>query len=288
MKNFDNKIISTDRSAEQEVFSRARIPWEKTSEDAWKEVSAATGSLAPEPVRTRYQVAVGWTIAAALMIFLSTVVFMALYTRSLSTQTGEERKISLNDGSVIKLNAGSSLSYHPWWWKFARKVTLSGEGYFEVTPGRAFSVSSANGVTTVLGTRFNVFARENRYEVSCLSGKVKVESALTDDAVILQPDERATLNDHGKLDLIRLKELEKQIHWIQGEWIYTDEPLINVINQIEAQYRIKILLPAGDRHRFTGGFDKTMQIQGVLDLVCTPFGYTFARKANGEFEIYPK
>jgi ferric-dicitrate binding protein FerR (iron transport regulator) len=229
-----------------------------------------------------------WTIAASLLILIGTSVFQALYTKSISTGSGEERMITFTDGSTLKLNAQSVTSYHPYWWKFSRKVTLSGEGCFEVTPGRTFSVQSDNGVTTVLGTRFTVYSRQTRYEVSCLSGKVKVESTLTDDAVILQPNEKASLNDHGKLDLNQLQETEKQVSPIQTEWIFTNEPLHNVIQTIESQYHIKIGLPAGDRHRFTGGFDMTMPLQSVLDLVCTPFGYTFTQKANGEFEIYPK
>jgi len=288
MENIDKKHTHGNDLSDQDILTRVAIPWRKTRKEAWEEVSSRIGNRTSQPAGIRYKLIARWTIAASLLVLTCSGIFQALYTRSISTGNSEERTISFNDGSTVKLNAESRMSWHPGRWKFARKVSLSGEGYFEVTPGHTFSVRSENGITTVLGTSFNILARENRYEVSCLKGKVKVESTVTDDAVILQPDDQASLNVNGKLDLKRVQELEKQITWVRNEWTYTDEPLINVIHNIEIQYNIKIIMPAGDSHRFTGGFEKAMPLQDVLDLVCTPFAYTFTKKANGEFEIHHK
>jgi transmembrane sensor len=288
MENFNKKGIPGDRSAEKEFFSKTQIQWGKTKEEAWNEVSARIGArmVKPLPVlRLRRGIL---AIAASFLILAGTALFGLFYSKTLTTEAGESKTLIFGDASMAKLNAGSSLTYHPLSWKFARKVLLGGEGYFEVKPGRRFEVLSETGVTTVLGTKFNILARNGVYEVSCLSGKVKVESRATDDAVILQPDEKATLNDHGKLDLNRETDLHKQIGWIRNEWIYTDESLLKVIQDIEIQYNVRISLPAGDSHRFTGGFEKTMPVESVLDLVCTPFGFTFSKKTAAQFEIHSK
>jgi ferric-dicitrate binding protein FerR (iron transport regulator) len=285
MEHVDTNSISRSRPSDEEILSRACISWKKTREEAWEDVSAS--------IRNRTSIRLTgsrfvWAVAASLAILISTGLFMSLYTKSFITAPGEERTITFSDGSITKLSAQSELSYHPLIWKLDRKVKLNGEGYFEVIPGNTFSVISEKGITTVLGTKFSIFARQNRYEVSCVSGKVKVESTMTDDAVILHQDEKAWLNTHGKLDLDREQQREQQIDAKQSEWTFTNEPLQNVIRTLEDQYGIKINLPAGDSHRFTGGFDKAMPIQNVLDLVCTPFGYTFTEKSKGEFEIHPK
>lgn len=285
MEHVDTSSIRRSRPSDEEVLSRAGIHWKKSREEAWLEVSA---SIRNRTSMRLTGVRFAWVVAASLLVLLSTGLFMSLYTKTIITVAGQESTISFSDGSITKLSAQSELSYRPLIWKLTRKVKLSGEGYFEVIPGNTFSVISEKGITTVLGTKFSVIARQNRYEVACISGKVKVESTLTDDAVILQQDEKAWMNSHGKLDLDRVQQPEKQIDTKQSEWIFTNEPLQNVIRTLEDQYGIKINLPSGDRHRFTGGFEKAMQIQNVLDLVCTPFGYTFTEKSKGEFEIHPK
>jgi transmembrane sensor len=288
MENLDTMETRYTRRSEKELLSGAVIQWNKSKEEALREITAKIGGADKKRVLRRGFSPLTWALAASLLILITGSIFLRFHTTTILTGTGEEKTLNFSDGSVAKLNAESELSYHPFWWKFSRKIRLTGEAYFEVKPGGRFEVLSAQGVTTVLGTRFNILARGNTYEVSCLSGKVKVESAATEDAVILKPDEKAFLNDHGKLDCKQIQELQKQITWIQTEWIFTGELFINVIQIIESLYHTSINLPNDDNHRFTGGFDRSMSLENVLDLVCTPFEYTFTKKAEGGYEIHPK
>ena len=57
---------------------------------------------------------------------------------------------------------------------FSRKVSLEGEAFFEVNPGKKFEVVSKFGKTIVLGTSFNIYSRNSSYQVTCMTGKVKV------------------------------------------------------------------------------------------------------------------
>ena len=66
-----------------------------------------------------------------------------------------------------------------------RNISLEGEGYFEVTPGNEFTVSTSHGVVTVLGTSFGVNSSGDDFIVKCYTGKVKVENR--ENEAILTP-----------------------------------------------------------------------------------------------------
>ncbi len=86
--------------------------------------------------------------------------------------------MSLSDGSVVWLNAGSSLSYNKDFSDKFREVYLKGEAYFEVTPDslKPFVVKSESLNVKVLGTTFNVrtYEDENLVNVVLRTGRVDV------------------------------------------------------------------------------------------------------------------
>ena len=100
------------------------------------------------------------------------------------TIAGQRAQTVLPDGSKVWLNASSRLVYHNSFWSSEREVDLSGEAYFEVTHDKyaPFIVNSKQIKTRVLGTKFNVRAREeeNRVVTTLLQGKVQVDSPRTE------------------------------------------------------------------------------------------------------------
>ena len=95
-----------------------------------------------------------------------------------SNPPGQKSKIFLSDGSVVWLNANSSISYLKHFTDSCRKVTLNGEAFFEVAKDSLspFTVNS-NGVNVeVLGTQFNVKTGiiDERVTIALLEGLVKV------------------------------------------------------------------------------------------------------------------
>ena len=83
------------------------------------------------------------------------------------------------------LNSASSLSYYPFWWSFDKKAELNGEAFFEGEHAKNFTITSDKAETTVLGTSFNIYARDNDYQVTCVTGKVKVLALISKDEVDL-------------------------------------------------------------------------------------------------------
>ncbi|MEM9931461.1 MAG: FecR domain-containing protein, partial [Bacteroidota bacterium] len=120
-----------------------------------------------------------WTIAAGIgmLILAGWVAYHFGQGDQMVTQmvaVGEKLEEELPDGSVVYANAVTTLSYSPQEWSSARDVQLKGEAFFEVEKGSNFTVNTPQGTVEVLGTSFNVLAREDIFEVICYTGKVRV------------------------------------------------------------------------------------------------------------------
>lgn len=129
-----------------------------------------------------------WRIALAAVLIMATsfgvylkwMVEDEIHYTTIATQRGEQRSVTLADGSVVYLNAESSVTF-PASFKATetREVELSGEGFFEVVRDeeRPFVVRSAGLLTTVLGTSFNISAYSENEDVSVTvaTGKVRIQ-----------------------------------------------------------------------------------------------------------------
>ncbi|NJO91798.1 MAG: FecR domain-containing protein [Chloroflexia bacterium] len=161
---------------EKEFFAKTKIHYSKSKEEVWSELDAKLGKTKQAKViKVNFKKIISYSAAAVLIVSIGIFSFIRYYSINVYCPNGQHSAITLPDGSKVTLNANSQLSYHPYWWKYSRKLDFSGEAFFEVTKGDKFSVVSKNGTTSVLGTSFNIFARDNDYRVHCITGKVKVE-----------------------------------------------------------------------------------------------------------------
>ncbi|MGO2294995.1 MAG: FecR family protein [Psychroflexus halocasei] len=114
------------------------------------------------------------------------------------TAKGERKKLTLQDGSVVNLNANSFLSYSSEF-KNNRNIKLKGQAFFQVKKGTEFPfiVNTNHLRVEVLGTSFDVNA--NNYsnpKVSVVSGEVKVsDNRNTNDNLIIHKNEQVVLKD---------------------------------------------------------------------------------------------
>lgn len=119
----------------------------------------------------------------------------------LKTPVGKDLHATLSDGTTVWLNSGSSLKLYKAFSKSERRVSLSGEAYFEVRhdSSRPFIVE-ANGMTVVdLGTAFNVEAYSyGRASVTLVKGKVAVNA--NNRSIELKPGMAATM-DNGEMKI---------------------------------------------------------------------------------------
>jgi ferric-dicitrate binding protein FerR (iron transport regulator) len=277
----------TNKGNDHDNFlEKAKVPYEKSKEEVWDALESKLGDKPAGRVvqfRPRGWVAVS---AAILLLLAGTFLVLRFYSVSLKTAPGELLAYTLPDGSTVNLNAGSSINFHPFWWRYERKIRFEGEGYFQVEKGEKFSVKSDIGTTSVLGTRFTVYSRQKEYRVTCLSGAVKVVSN-TDKEVILGPEYRAEVNPDGFIVVSKEKSPEIIHSWIDGMFSFTGRSLRLVFDEIERQFNVTVEFQTDEEYLFTGYFSREKPVEEVIELVCKPFGLNFARRSEMAYEVFP-
>jgi ferric-dicitrate binding protein FerR (iron transport regulator) len=161
-----------------------------------------------------------------------------------TTGFGEVKKITLADGSLITLNANSSIRLTEGNWANAetRAVFLTGEAFFEVAKTKdkkSFTVTTADSILVqVLGTEFNVNTRREKTAVYLQSGKVQLKSTATQ--LVMKPGDfaRYTKKDK-KLKVEQIKE-ESQLAWKNNLFVFDDTPLLDIAQELEDTYGIKV------------------------------------------------
>ena len=226
------------------------------------------------------------SVAAVLMILITTGLVMRFFERHIESAYGEHLTHQLPDGSVIEMNSGSSLVYHPFWWRFDRSLTFEGEGFFMVQKGKAFVVESARAVTQVLGTSFSVFSREDDYKVICHTGRVQVTAVSSEGSTVLTPNQVAILMPDGQLELSTNIELPDPTPWKSRIFEFTATPLSEVFDEIQRQYDVVIKYPGSIDYFYTGSLKTDRDIASTLSLVCKAFKITFGQNTGGEYQIF--
>jgi transmembrane sensor len=276
---FSNKV----EAARQIVLSlsNADAPGLTEMEKAslWKNIEAGTKTEVAKPKGPQFRKLISWTIAAAASLAL--LVWFNSYTsrEQVYAEAGQQKEISLPESSAVKLNAGSSVSFKEKTFESAREIHLEGEAFFNVKPGSTFTVITDQGRVTVLGTSFNVYARDGRFEVSCYTGKVKVESK--DDAEkIITPGLKTTKTISGELEQSSFSAATDHPEWIDGKFTFDNQPLSEVIQELERQFDIKVNLENGiDTMKYTGLFESG-DLQQALELITWPLHLQFNIKGN--------
>lgn len=283
----NKKNIHTEKnfnSDSSDFFSKVNVPYEKSKEEVWQQLETRieenpTGS---KTVWMTSKMIV--SVAAGLLMLFSILSVMRFYTKTVSAPKGQHLTMTLPDGSTVDLNAQTTLTYHPFWWQFSRTVNFEGEGLFHVEKGKKFEVISNTGRTVVLGTTFNIYSREKAYQVSCLSGSVKVISN-TKQEVILNPDYHAEVDANGNISVFKEGKTEQAVSWVNNMFTFTSAPLQDVISEIERQYDVSIHLNISKNYIYTGFFSRDKQLEDVLDLLSKTFNFTIIKRSNSEYEI---
>ncbi len=246
--------------------------WSKSKEDIWKETFAELDDN-PIPAKTRRITVMQYAAAAIMAVLLAGATFAYLYRVTETASRGEHLTVALPDGSKAILNAESKLIYYPYRWFISRSIALEGEACFEVEKGRPFSVLSSGNKVNVLGTTFNVFSRAEKYNVSCIVGKVEVITP--HDANLLEAGMQLTCRE-GKTIIETNTDTGKSVEWIANRFVFSSVPLADVIKEIERQYNIRITTDASLEHSYSGIFEKKEDPREMLEIIGKPFGITFS------------
>lgn len=186
-----------------------------------------------------------------------------------SNPAGEKSKHFLPDGSIIFLNAASSIEYPKTFGTDARVVKLQGEAFFQVAKdvNRPFRVFLAEAFEVeVLGTTFNVNTNLKSPAVALVEGKVKVTAGKSGHALELFPGQMAIFDTDQNAFTSTTFDVEYTTGWKDGYLIFKDAGLDEVIEKLHVWYGIDITVSnkskSGD-WSYTGTF-KNESLEHVL------------------------
>ena len=221
--------------------------------------------------------------AAAIIPLLVGIYSVSIFLSNEKMITGNASQIRLTlpDGSLVSLNAGSKLVWNEKKFNHNRLVTLSGEAYFEIEKGGKFIIKTENGTVEILGTKLNVFSREKEFWVSCLTGKVGVETE--NSSQVLLPGEMAELTSQG-LEKRVLAEVNQTAAWKEGMFYFDDKPLVSIFDEIERQFDVSIQFEGNVNRSITVSFTNK-KLEEALDVVCIPMGLNYEVSKNNQVTI---
>ena len=239
----------------------------------------------PAPTKTRR---LNWFAgaAAAVIVLLLSIYSLNSYlsANTVKTKFAEQTTISLPDGSMVVLNAGSKISWSDKNFDTERLVTLQGEAYFNVKKGNKFTIKTKNSLVEVLGTQLNVFSRDKSFWASCVTGKVRV-SANNRQQLIL-PGDVAELTANGLVKTHK-NNIGKTISWKEGIFHFEDKPLVSIFAELERQFDVSIAYEEGKERRITVTFSNK-KLNEALDIVCIPMGLKYEVDKNQKVRIFEK
>lgn len=157
--------------------------------------------------------------------------------------------IVLPDGTKAWLNAESSLTYPVQFSDQERRVSMTGEVFFQVTKQYnkkkaliPFYVMTKDQEVEVLGTQFNIRAYPNEEESRAIlaKGSIRVRSLRHAQTVLLNPGEQAVIADDLR---VLPADLESQLAWKEGDFIFHEEPLSKVLPMLARWYDVSYSCP---------------------------------------------
>lgn len=200
-----------------------------------------------------------WLVAASLLaglcfsayIFRNNILDLVspIASKQIAAINGKMINITLADGTKVWLNGGSKLTYPEKFRGDKREITLVGEAFLDVTHDAQKSFIVHTGVirTQVLGTSFNVkaYPEDRVVKVDVLSGKVGVigasNNAKRSQTIFLTPAEEVVFNTDNNLAVKKVMvDVNALTAWRNGELVFKNMPLPEVLNTIEHRFNVKI------------------------------------------------
>jgi ferric-dicitrate binding protein FerR (iron transport regulator) len=162
---------------------------------------------------------------------------------TLTTPRGGQYQVTLPDGSLVWLNAASSLRFPTAFIGRERSVEVTGEAYFEIAHNAVmpFKVLVNGAEIHVIGTHFNVMAYNDELllKTTLLQGAVKFKS--NDKTWILKPGQQVQLTTKGDVDLVSDVDVEDVLSWKNGKFHFDAMDIATILRQVTRWYDVDVI-----------------------------------------------
>ncbi len=174
-----------------------------------------------------------------------------------ATAVGETRSVTLDDGSMVTLDTDSRIAVA--YDGRGRRVDLQrGMAFFDVTPqsARPFTVATAHGSVTVLGTQFQVREDGDGTQVVLVKGAVRLDAADAGGAgpQVLRPGQQARRHAGGAWQ-VAVADADGTA-WRQGRLVFRATPLSQAVAEVNryTMHKLRIADSSLERLAVSGVF----------------------------------
>lgn len=222
-------------------------------------------------------------MAAALLLPVALVAIGMLYYENrqmatdaivVSTGHGEQATVTLPDGSKVSVNQNTRLTYVPSKFRGSeRRVSMDGEGFYSVSrdESRPFYVDADGLCVKVLGTKFNLKARDNdkSAELVLVEGSVSFTSLMLKESQIVKPHQKIVLDKTtGRMSIENLDDYDTEMAWQRKELVFRNTPLSIVFAQMRKQFRKDFVVNTQvDQHELFTGTLSSVDLNNNLEII---------------------
>lgn len=210
---------------------------------------------------------------------------------SYETAIGEQRLVSLQDGSRVRLDTQSRIQVRLR--AGERRIKLiGGQAFFEVAhdPARPFVVDVDGAAVTALGTRFDVSRGPSGVEVTLVEGKVRVDRSAEDGrgSWTLKPGEQVMLAAGLPAPRVEAVDAAAVTSWTTGRLVFQGARLPDAVAEVNRYSRRKVVLqdPRLRTTTVTGAFDSG-DIEAFVTAVSDIYGLKVDRSSEREIRLKP-
>ncbi|MBS0026993.1 FecR family protein [Chitinophaga sp. 22321] len=234
--------------------------------------------------------------AAGLFLLLGAGGYFLLVSRAqkitsheVVANRGTRSQVTLPDGTLVWLNAGSKLVYDDNYGIHQRLLQLEGEAYFDVARQAdiPFEVRVKDATVKVLGTTFNLraYPEETMVEAALISGSVQLQYKQPGSThqALLKPGQKLILTRHPtgsstftpQWELLwnKPKQPITEIAWKDNTLSFDKESFASLATRLERWYNITVVFeqPVLKKLEFSGSI-KGEQINEVMTVLSRSSG----------------
>lgn len=243
-----------EHPAHAAAYSRTEYLYRRAAElrldPRWRAEAQAARHRTARVLGRRRAMRWGLSVAAALLLSIGISVPLwnpAQLEQHYATAIGEQRTLSLDDGSSVVLDTDSALTVR--YSNDRRHLHLEkGQAQFSVAKDadRPFIVQAGNGAVRAVGTQFQVRIDAAAVKVTLLEGIITVTAAAATSGA---PARSATLAageklsfDRGRLWRLERADIEMAKGWTRGELVFEGLALAEMIQEMNRYSTAKIVI----------------------------------------------
>lgn len=210
-------------------------------------------------------------LAGTRYLFPSSPLNEPVAMQTIYVPAGQRAELTLSDGTKVWLNAKTTFVFPNLFTDNSRKVTLDGEGFFDVKSNKKqpFIVKTEKYDVKVWGTQFNLMAYSGKpiFETSLLEGAVELLNSGENKGVLIEPNERIYLKNDR---LVRAPIVNyNHFLWKEGLISFDDESFPEMTTKLELYFDLNINLKNSKilKNRYTGKFRTKDGVEHILKVL---------------------